>query len=342
VVDVAVVRLHAEHPQVGVRRLEVGDRGVVVLLAELLEDGEAPAVPRFLGGLGVEMCLQRGEEAGEFGEDGGGPQPRGALFVADGVSEQPQTARAGRGFGHPDLLGGDRPAARREDDFVEFEVGRPPVAEAGERQPVLLGDPLGDGAEEDRGQPFPFQAAELPLADGGEAVGDHPPGGQDDTGAGRHRLGRQLHRVVGLAHDEHVLVDELSREPVDLDPVREGGVDRRRPIRVPDVGAVRHHAGPGQVGGLGGDDLEVLIDEVDRLHGLAEADVELMLADQLRVGDRRRRLQDPDPPEPALLGGDGHRQPTGVPAHHDEVVGALTTCTSRHALPRIAEQETKG
>ena len=35
----------------------------------------------------------------------------------------------------------------------------------------------------------------------------------------------------------------------------------------------------------------------------------LVLADQLRVGHGRRRLQDPHPAQPAALGGDGHRQP---------------------------------
>ena len=335
VVDVAVVGLHAQHPQVGVRRLEVGDGGVVVLLAELLDDGEAAAVAVLPGGLGLQVGRQRREQPPQLGEDGGGGERRGPVLVGGGQAEEPHPPRAGGGLGQADVVGLDRRAARGEDDPVELQVGGAAIAEAGQGQPVVLRDPLRHRPEEDGGQPLPLQAAEHLLADGGEPLGDHPPGGQHHPGPRHGGLGGQLHGVVGGPHDEDVLVDQLAGEAVDLDPLRQRGVDGRGPHGVADVGAVGHHAGPGPVGAFGGGDLQLAPGPVDRLDGLAEADVDLVLADQLRVGHRRRRLQDPYPPEPAVLGGDGHRQPTRVPADDHQVVGRVTPRTRRHRCSRL-------
>lgn len=109
--------------------------------------------------------------------------------------------------------------------------------------------------------------------------------------------------------------------------------NRRFPYRSALVGPLGHHAGPGGVDALVRGDVELVADQIDLRDAFAEPDVELVLADQLREGHRRRRLQDPDPAETAALGGDGHRQPTRVPAHHHQVIGGVATRTRRHPLP---------
>ena len=319
VVDIAVVGPDAEHPQVGVGRLEVGDGGVVVLLAELLDDGLEPvAVPVDAAGPGpFGGRRELGEQPGQLGDDRCGDRRHGVVAVADGDAERPDPPRSGGRLGDADRLRGDRGAAG-----------------GGQGETVVLGDPDGHRPEQDRGHPFPLEAPEHGLADGGQLLRRQAPGGQHHPGPGHRRLGRELDGVVGVADDEDVLVDELAGEAVDQDPLGQRGVDRRLPDGVADVGPVGHHAGPGQVGALGGDDLELVTGEVDRLDGLAEADVELVLPDQLGDRHRRRRLQDPHPAEPPGLGGDGHRQPTRVPADDHQVVGGVAPRTSRHRNSR--------
>ncbi len=297
------------------RRLERGDRGVVVLVAQLFDGTGVPSPPLEWRRRQRWVDLRKAR-CGQCDADL--PARRGGHgHVGPGVADEPDLARAHGTVRDAHLVGRHCGPRRREDDVVELQVRGAAIAELGHRELPGERDVLRSRAVEQRRLTIAFELAQHACAGRGQQRRIHATRGEHDAVPTVDELGGQFDGVVGQSDDQNVLVD-AGIESIDVDAVAVGHRNRRLPVGGVVAISDEHRAGP--IGEPVGRDDEMVIGEIDRVHGLAEADVELVGSDQ--VGQRHASvgLDDPNAFEAGAQRGDGDRQTAGRAADDDEVV----------------------
>ena len=296
--------------------LEVGDRRVVVLLAEFL-DRALVAVTSSLAGLdafGVELR----EAGGHVEADAVARRGRGHRTVGR-FTEEPDIAGCERRLGDASLIGCEVAAMRRDHDVVELEVRRAAVVEVGHREAVDVVDLIGHRAVQHRDAPLAFHAAQRIVGGGGEEIRVHPTGGEDDIAAGRIDRGGEFDGVIGVTDHENISAFGMLRFGVDRDRREVGERDRRGPIRHRGPVSEEDRSRPVAVP-VCREQQGAVVGGVDGLDVFAVADVELVVAHEFGERHGVAAGDQPDRLHARTLGGDGNAESASGAADDHKVV----------------------